>query len=157
MNRKQIAAIVLSITGMTGVAIHEGYRENAYIPVKGDVPTIGYGNTTYLNNEKVKLGDTITRKDANELLSRKLKLFENGVKSCVKVPLHQYEYDAYVSLSYNIGVNAFCSSTLVKILNNQDYRAACSQILRWDKFKGVRLQGLTNRRQDEYKQCVGTK
>jgi len=153
--RKPIIALAISVAGLGGIAMHEGYRDKAYIPVPGDVPTIGYGSTTYADGSKVKPGDTITRKAATELLGNKVNMFERQVKSCVKVPLMQYEYDAYVSLTYNIGGQAFCNSTLVRKLNTYDYEGACREILKWNKFKGKPLQGLTNRRQQEYKQCLG--
>ena len=153
--RKPIIALVVSSAGISGIALHEGFRDKAYIPVPGDVPTIGFGSTTYEDGSKVKLGDKITRKDAEELLGNKVSAFERQMKSCVKVPLYQYEYDAFVSLQYNIGSQAFCNSTLVKKLNTYDYEGACNEILKWDKFKGKPLPGLTKRRQQEYKQCLG--
>jgi len=134
--RTKIAALVVSVSAVGGIAVHEGFRDKAYTPVKGDVATIGYGSTTYEDGSKVKLGDTITRKDAEVLFKNKLNTFEQGIKSCVKVPLHQYEYDAMVSLSYNIGSKAFCSSTLVVKLNTYDYAGACKEILKWDKYGG---------------------
>ncbi len=152
--RKPLIALAISVAGIGGIATHEGYRDKAYIPVPGDVPTIGYGNTTYQDGSKVKLGDTITRKQANELLTNKVNMFERQVKSCIKVPLSQGEYDAYVSLTYNIGGQAFCNSTLVRKLNAMDYEGACYEILKWDKFRGNPLPGLTKRRQQEYKQCL---
>lgn len=148
--RVAVAALSLSAAGLVGVVVHEGYKEKAYTPVPGDVPTIGFGTT-----EGVKLGDTITPPQALVRALQDVKKFEGAIKQCVKVPLHQYEYDAYISLSYNIGAHAFCNSTLVKKLNAQDYTQACLEILRWDKFKGKPLRGLTIRRQQEYKQCIG--
>jgi len=71
------------------------------------------------------------------------------------VPLHQHEYDAFLSLAYNIGSGAFCGSTLVRLLNDRRYCEACDQILRWDKFQGRPLRGLTLRRQAEHRQCLG--
>jgi lysozyme len=73
----------------------------------------------------------------------------------VKVPLYQHEYDAYLSLSYNIGPTAFCKSTLVRKLNQQDYSGACAQILRWNRAGGEVVRGLSIRREAEYKQCLG--
>lgn len=153
--RKPIIALAISVAGIGGIAVHEGYRDKAYIPVPGDVPTIGYGSTTYEDGSKVKMGDKITRQKAEELLGNKVSMFERQVKSCVKVPLAQNEYDAYVSLTYNIGGQAFCNSTLVRKLNTYDYEGACQEILKWDKFKGNALPGLTKRRQQEYKLCLG--
>lgn len=149
--RTQVAALSLSAAALVGLALHEGYRENAYIPVPGDVPTIGFGTT-----KNVELGDKTTPERALVGLLKDANKFELSVQSCVKVPLHQYEYDAYVSLTYNIGPRAFCGSTLVKRLNQSDYSGACLEILKWDKFKGKPLPGLTKRRQEEYLKCTGS-
>ena len=149
--RIQVAALSLSAATLVGIALHEGYRENAYIPVPGDVPTIGFGTT-----EDVELGDKTTPERSLVRLLKDANKFETAIQSCVKVPLHQYEYDAYVSLTYNIGAKAFCSSTLVKKLNSQDYSGACQEVLKWDKFRGKPLPGLTKRRQQEYQKCIGS-
>jgi lysozyme len=149
--RIQVAALSLSAAALVGMAVHEGYRENAYIPVPGDVPTIGFGTT-----EDVELGDKTTPERALVRLLKDANKFESAIQSCVRVPLHQYEYDAYVSLTYNIGPRAFCGSTLVKRLNQSDYSGACLEILKWDKFKGKPLPGLTKRRQEEYLKCSGS-
>ena len=147
--RQDIAAITLSATALVAIVLHEGYRENAYIPVAGDVPTIGFGSTS-----GVKLGDRTTPEKALQVAIRDVQGFEGAVKSCVGVPLTQNEYDAYISLSYNIGSGAFCRSTLVKKLNAKDYVGACNEILKWDKFKGKPLAGLTKRRQEEHIKCL---
>lgn len=148
--RTGIAALVLSAAGLVHIAMGEGYREAAYIPVPGDVPTIGFGTT-----EGVKLGDKITPQKALERSLTDIGKFEGAIKQCVKVPLYQHEYDAYTSLAYNIGSGAFCRSTLVKKLNAGDYVGGCEAILSWDYFKGKPLPGLTKRRQSEYRMCTG--
>ena len=149
MNRRAIAGIVLSAATLVGIAVHEGYRDTAYIPVPGDVPTIGFGTTG-----GVKMGDKITPPQALVRALQDVQKFEGAIKQCVKVPLHQHEYDSYISLSYNIGSGAFCKSTLVRKLNAQDYEGACKEILRWDNFQGKPLKGLTIRREREYQQCI---
>lgn len=151
MNRTQLASLTLSAAALVGIALHEGYRDTAYIPVPGDVPTIGFGTT-----DGVKLGDKITPPQALVRALTDIQKFEGALKQCVTVPLHQHEYDAYISLSYNIGSGAFCKSTLVRKLNAGDYAGACKEILRWDKFKGKPLRGLTLRRQQEYRLCTGS-
>lgn len=152
IERRTIAGLTLSASAFVGILMHEGYSDKAYTPVKGDVPTIGFGTTG-----GVKMGDTIKPPQAVARALVDVQKFEGALKQCVKVPLHQYEYDAYISLSYNIGSKAFCGSTLVRTLNAGDYAGACAQILRWDKFKGKPLAGLTKRRQAEYQQCKGAK
>ena len=150
IERRTLAGLALSASALVSILLHEGYSDKAYTPVKGDVPTIGFGTTG-----GVKMGDTIKPPQAVARALVDVQRFEGALKQCVKVPLHQYEYDAYISLSYNIGSKAFCGSTLVRALNAGDYAGACSQILRWDKFKGKPLAGLTKRRQTEYQQCKG--
>lgn len=150
MNRTALAGLSISGVALIGLLAAEGFRDTAYIPVLGDVPTIGFGTT-----DSVRMGQRI---EVTQALNRALvdvQKFEGAMKRCVTVPLHQYEYDAYVSLTYNIGEGAFCRSTLVRLLNKEDFRGACKQILRWDKFKGKPLRGLTVRREKEYKMCTG--
>lgn len=148
--RVAVAALTLSAAAFVGLAVHEGYSDTAIIPVPGDVPTLGFGTTG-----GVKMGDKTTPTKALVRALSDVQQFEGALKQCVKVPLHQHEYDAYLSLAYNIGPTAFCSSTLVRLLNQEQYREACDQILRWDRFKGQPLRGLTIRRQKEHRICLG--
>lgn len=150
IKRSSVVALAFSATAFVGLLAHESYTSTAVIPVPGDVPTIGFGTTG-----GVKMGDTITPPKAAARALADVQTFEGALRQCVKVPLAQHEYDAYIGLSYNIGSTAFCGSRLVRKLNAGDYAGACSEILKWDKFKGKPLRGLTIRRQDEYRQCVG--
>ena len=150
MNRLIPTSLVLTASVLVSIAVDEGFVGNAYTPVKGDAPTIGFGTT-----EGVKVGDKITPERALVRLLNDADKFTQAVKKCAPVPMYQYEFDAYVSLTYNIGSGAFCNSTLVKKLNTYDYEGACKEILRWDKFKGQPLKGLTLRRQREYNLCMG--
>lgn len=148
--RIKIASLGLSAAALVALALSEGYTDKAVQPLPGDRPTIGFGTTG-----GVRMGDTITPPKALERKLRDVQAFEGAIKQCVHVPLYQHEYDAYVSLSYNIGSKAFCGSTLVRKLNAQDYAVACKELLRWDKFKGKSVRGLTLRREREYKMCMG--
>jgi lysozyme len=150
LKRNQIAALSLSAAAFVGILTYEGYKESAYIPVPGDVPTIGFGTT-----DGVKMGDRTNPVAAVNRAIVDVAQFEGAIKQCVKVPLYQYEYDAYVSLAYNIGSGAFCRSTLVRKLNKEDYTGACYEILRWNKMGNQVLPGLTRRRQGEFIKCMG--
>lgn len=152
--RMIIGALALSAAALVGIATHEGYTDEAIIPVPGDVPTKGFGTTRNADGSPVKLGDKTTPVKALQDKLRDVQSFEGALKQCVTVPLHQNEYDAYISLSYNIGSKAFCNSTLVRKLNLGDYKGACNEILRWDQFNGRPLRGLTIRRKAEHKQCM---
>lgn len=160
-NRTTIAALVLSAASLVGIAAHEGYRGEAYVPVKGDVKTIGYGHTG-----NVKAGEKTTPVRALVVLLDDINRHAAIVKSCVKVPLHQYEYDAYVSLALNIGPgkvgkDGFCTNKegktaiIPRRLNAGDYKGACEAILMYGNFKGKPLAGLGTRRRAEYVTCLG--
>ena len=157
--RLSIAALVLSAAGFVGIALNEGYSDRAITPVSGDVPTLGFGTT-----EGVKPGDTTTPPKALARALQDVSKYEGAIKRCVTVPLHQYEYDAYVDLAYNVGPGAFCGSTLVKKLNAEDYPGACTEILRWRFYQGRDCSapenkrlcgGLWTRRQQENARCKG--
>lgn len=167
--RTTIAALSISGAALVGLLTSEGFRDKAYIPVAGDVPTIGFGTT-----EGVKMGDSIDPVRAVNRAHRDVVEFEGAVKQCVKVPLYQYEYDAYVKLTYNIGTANFCASSIPAKLNAFQYEAACETILDfvcgpatqatrakpgekcYSRTKPMRvLRGLQNRRQEEYKLCRG--
>lgn len=148
--RRNISILTIASTIAIGTITHyEGFRSDAYLDVVG-VPTIGYGST-----KDVKLGDRIDEKGArSRLIKEVIDTYGQAVKNCVKVPLHQSEYDSFVSLTYNIGPTAFCKSTLVKKVNKEDYIGACKEILRWRKAEGKVLKGLIKRREAEYQLCI---
>lgn len=151
--RTTLAALSLSASALVGIAVHEAYRGDAYLPTPNDVPTIGFGTT-----EGVRLGDKITVERALVRLLADADRFQRDLKACIgDVPLHQHEWDAYVSWAYNVGSGAACRSTLVRKLRQDppDYAGACAELLRWDKQAGKTLRGLTIRRQAEYRQCMG--
>lgn len=150
MKRIAVGVMSLSAAGLVALATFEGFRSEAYIPVPGDVPTIGFGSTS-----GVELGDRITVPEALNRLQKDVRDAENAVRKCVAVPLMPYEFDAYTSLAYNIGGKAFCDSTLVRKLNAGDYAGACEQIKRWTYAGGKNIQGLVNRRAEEYRRCIG--
>ena len=156
MKRSSIAALALSASALVGMAIHESYRGEAYHATADEkargISTIGFGTT-----KGVKPGEKTTPERALMRLLADANEFERAVKSCVTAPLYQHEYDAYLSLTYNIGSGAFCKSTLVRKLNAQDYTGACREILRWNKQSGRVLNGLVKRREDEYRMCMGEK
>jgi lysozyme len=130
-------------TSLKGIALikeYEGLRLGAYLCSAG-VLTIGYGHTG-----GVKEGDLITEQKAEQLLQDDLKKFENGVLRLVRVPLTQNQFDALVSFAFNLGVGNLGKSTLLKMLNDRDYKGAAGQFIRWNKAAGKELAGLTRRR-----------
>ncbi|MCU0523268.1 MAG: lysozyme [Elainella sp. Prado103] len=91
----------------------------------------------------------ITESEAEELMKRDLRRFEQAVSDLVKVPLNSDQFSALVSFAYNVGEGALASSTLLRLLNQRDYQGAADQLLRWDKAGSQALAGLTRRRKAE--------
>ena len=148
--RVATASLVLAASTLVGIAVHEGYSSTPIVPIPGDVLTIGFGET-----KGVKASDRTTPTRALVTLLGSVGEYEAAVKRCAPVPMHSYEYAAYVSVTYNIGQGAFCSSTMAKKLKALDYAGACAEILRWDRAQARVVRGLTIRRQTEYQQCMG--
>ena len=140
----------VSTAGINLICSFEGLRLNAYDDGVG-VWTIGFGTTIYPNGIKVKKGDTCTEAQAKAYMAHDLKKFESAVNSAVTMSINQNQFDALVSLAYNIGTNAFKNSTLVKKLNAGDIRGAAAQFDVWNKGGGKVMQGLVNRRAVERK------
>lgn len=138
----------VSNKGVDLICEFEGKRLTAYDDGVG-IWTIGFGTIKYPNGVRVKKGDTCTLEQAKEYMRHDLIEFEHTVNSSVKVPLNQNQFDALVSLAYNIGSNAFKSSTLVKKLNAGDHQGATDQFNVWVNAGGKRMQGLVNRRDRE--------
>jgi lysozyme len=149
-NRTHASALVVSAAALVSLALHESYRDTGYIPVPGDVPTVGFGHT----GPGVQIGQKITVERGLVLLLADADKHARAVRRCAPVPMYQHEFDAYTSLAYNIGASAFCGSTVARRLNAGDYKGGCEGILAWDKFKGKPLRGLTARRQAEYQLCI---
>lgn len=128
------------------IKIYEGFSPKAVRLTGEDEYTIGYGHY----GSDVHAGDTITEAEATELLERDLKVFESAVKNAVKVEITQSQFDALVSLSYNIGTGAFADSDTVKALNEGKVGHAAVDIPSWRRGMGYQiLPGLEKRRQTE--------
>lgn len=121
----------------------EGCRLKAYKCPAG-VWTIGYGHT---NN--VRPDDVITQAEADEFFRRDISVHEDNVKRLVKVPLTQGQFNALVSFEYNVGYGAFANSTLLRLINAQNYEGASKQFSRWVYVGNKVLEGLIRRRQAE--------
>ena len=110
--------------------------------------SIGYGHLI-LPGENFSNG--LTEQQAFQLLAKDARIAENAVRNNVKVPITQYQFDALVSLTYNIGVGAFKNSKILALINIGNLRALENT---WKSSyitsAGVKYQGLVNRRKKEY-------
>ena len=122
----------------------EGFRGVAYIPVPGDVPTIGYGFT-----HGVKMGDKMTLEQADRRLITELVPYEQAVERGCKLAPNQNQFDAMVLLCFNIGIAGFLKSTALRCHNAGDFQAAARAFGLWNKSSGKVYAGLTRRRAEE--------
>lgn len=168
------ATAVIAVSGGVLVGPWENRENHAYKDMVGIV-SICYGET-----KDVKMGDYRTDEQCDESLAKELESYNKAMKRYIKVPLKPYEEVAYTSLVWNIGETAFKNSkSVLQRLNSGDHEGACKGILDWNKatfsVKGAQTQirngekctakldgnmsctvkGLTNRRTQEYKTCVG--
>lgn len=122
---------------------YEGCRLKAYKCPAG-VLTIGYGHT---NN--VRTDDVITQAEADKLLDIDIAIKEKEVSSVLKVPVTQGQYDALVSFTFNLGIGNLKNSTLLRLLNQKNYKGAAQQFDRWVYAGNKVLAGLVKRRNEE--------
>jgi len=140
----------VSTKGLDLIKKYEGFRSKPYLcPAK--VPTIGYGATYYPNGTKVKLTDkAIDKEYATTLLITMLNTYEKAVDSYTTDNITQNQFDALVSLAYNIGVGNLKSSTLLKKVNNNPKDLAIQkEFMKWVNAGGKKLEGLIKRRTEE--------
>ena len=126
----------------------ESFRKDAYLPTPNDVPTIGFGTT-----KGVKMGDKITKEEAQERLRADLRGANDSVTKLVTIPLNQSQRNALVSLVYNVGETQFKKSKALKALNSGDVDTFKQEA--FSKDKGFTrqadkiLNGLVKRRKAE--------
>lgn len=135
----------ISDNGVQLIKQFEGFRPMPYQDQAG-LWTIGYGVRIPTPN---LYPSGITMQEAATLLSQHVIPVAAYITSRVTVSLTQNAFDALCSLTYNIGINAFGNSTLLKVLNMGSYTLAANEFLKWDNVNGQPDAGLLNRRQKE--------
>lgn len=146
-----LAGTLLSVSGITLVATHEGQSFSAYPdPATGGAPwTICKGHT----GKDVYRGLTVTQDQCDVWFAQDLKVAESGVQALVRVPLRQGEYDAYSSFVFNAGRKNFSTSTMLRKLNAGDHKGACNEFPKWRYANGMVMQGIVVRRTAEQTEC----
>lgn len=152
------AAMVAVLTILVGL---EGRRYIPYTDVAG-VLTVCSGIT----GPAINRYHVYTPKECDALERNAVLEHFAGIAKCIKVPLQDRHRIAFALMSYNIGVAAFCGSTLVKKLNAGDYTGACEQIRRWKYIRrhgllvdcsvpAYECAGIPKRREQEAQICLG--
>lgn len=150
--RYAMAALTVSIAGITGTKLFEGRENTAYVErVAGNqVVTVCYGHT-----RTAVLGQSYTNAQCDALLLADLNSYYTPVvKRLVKVPLSQGEFNALVDFVYNVGEGNFAGSTLLKLVNARQYDKAALEFAKWKYVNGKdctvpanRCGGIPKRRQ----------
>lgn len=133
-----------SQNGIDLIKRFEEFSPVAYLCPAG-VWTIGYGHTAGVHE-----GDSIDGDTAEDYLREDLTSAEGAVEKYVKVPLKQWQFDALVSFTFNLGAGNLYSSTLLKKVNrNPDDPSIRDEFEKWVYAGGRVLQGLVDRRKAE--------
>ena len=137
------------------IKILEGCQLQAYQD-SATVWTIGFGNTAYLKHFKNPRNIVISQSTADQLLNSDLTPVLNAVMSCVVQTLKPNQYASLCAFAFNVGITAFQTSTLLKIINANPNNLNDIKVywLKWDKItvngeKEVCL-GLQKRRLKEF-------
>ncbi|HEY5209905.1 MAG TPA: lysozyme [Stellaceae bacterium] len=121
----------LSAAGLAFIAAWEDFRASVYRDAAG-IPTIGYGHRLAMDEPDP---GAMTRDAALSLLKQDVATAEAAVRRTIAAALTQAEFDALVSLAFNIGGGAFGGSTLAARLNAGDFLGAAREFLAWDKIR----------------------
>lgn len=142
-----MAAAALVATPL--IMVFEGHREIGYRDIVG-VPTSCYGHT----GPDAVVGRRYSRSECDSQLAKDVASHAAGIRSCITVAVPKESLAAFVSFSFNVGVNAFCGSSLARKLNAGDLRGACNGLSAWVYAGGKRVKGLESRRAKERELCL---
>lgn len=160
--RAVVAMMVVTASTLVSTGVLEDWRGDAYLPVKGDKYTYGYGSTTRDDGTPVRKGDKTTPARSLVRLHWDLEnVYANALKKCITAPLYVDEFQAYVMLAYSVGGPTVCRKAkpgsppnLIDLINAGRYAEACARIEAFNKGPGgVVLPGLVNRRKAEREKC----
>lgn len=139
----------MSANGLKALMQREGVRLKAYQDQRG-IWTIGVGHTSMAGPPTVLKGLALTEAEVEAIFARDVQKYATGVNEAIKKTPTQNQFDAMVSLCYNIGVGGFTGSTVVHRFNLGDYKGAADAFLMWEK-----PASLASRRVAERKQFLG--
>lgn len=145
--KKGSAALAAAVALIGG---YEGLRLVSY-PDVISVWTACYGET-----KGIKPGMKFTKAECDAMFAKRLVEFETGMRACLKQPdaVPIRPYIAFLSLSYNIGLGAFCKSSVARLANAGNIKGACNRIPAFNKAGGRVIRGLVSRRADEQQYCL---
>lgn len=149
-NTQKVGGGAIAIVALaTPVVMHfEGKRNDPYWDVVR-VRTVCYGETHNVEERRY------TDDECRLMLNASLHKFNRQIDPCIRRPVPDHVRAAILSWAYNVGADAACRSTLMRLLNEGDIAGACAQLSRWVMAGGQKLPGLERRRADERRLCEG--
>lgn len=129
---KTSSAGLSALIGREAFPKNDPRRLKSYQDIVG-VWTIGIGHTAAAGLPHPCAGMTLTEDSMAKLFATDIVQYENAVNDAVKIKLTQNEFDACVSLCFNIGGNGFAGSSVVRDLNAGNMAAAANAFLMWEK------------------------
>ena len=134
----------------------------SYVPkfegvvLRGYVDPIGIVTACAGHTKTAVLGRPYTREECTALLDQDLVAHAEGVLACTPGLQGQtYRMAAATSFAFNVGVSAYCKSTMARKFNSGDYAGACAEFSKWVYAGGRQLPGLVKRRATERAMCEG--
>ena len=146
----------ISERGLAMIKDYESYSGEAYLCPEG-VPTIGWGSIRWSASRPVKLGDTCTVAQAEQLLRKEVQRIDDALDTYIVEPLSQGEWDCLGSWAYNVGIGWINgkreggAATLIGYINSGHKEKVPSELLRFKKgaVSKKTYGGLLNRRKRE--------
>jgi lysozyme len=129
---RQVAEMEISEAGVAVLREREGCELTAYYDT-ADPPvlTLGVGHTAAAGEPIPYEGQTITQEEADDIFDEDLDIYEAAVRNAVTAPMAQNEYDAFVSICFNIGQSGFATSTFVQRFNDGASKSEVAEAISW--------------------------
>jgi lysozyme len=150
-SKRGLAAIIGSIAAAGVLALTPAFEGTVLTTYRdqGGVLTYCTGAT-----EDAQWGRTYTPEQCKAQLDSDLARHAEGMMECIHVPMADGQKIAYTDVTYNIGVAAFCGSSMARRTNAGDAAGGCEALLMWDKIGGTAVRGLTRRRAADREICL---
>jgi lysozyme len=133
--------MTINDAGIKLIQSFESCKLESYQDIKG-IWTIGWGHT----GPEVKLGQTITQEEADDLFQKDLDHFNQSVSFLITTNINENQFSALVSFEYNLGDGSLEKSHLLIYVNNSQFDLASEEFPKWDHSDGIVVDGLLRRR-----------
>jgi lysozyme len=153
-SRLRNALVGVTALGMVAVG-YVGGKEGLKLVAYPDI--IGVWTGCYGETKGMHKGMRFTKGQCDSMLVDSLVDHETGMRKCLKDPdaIPDKSYLAFLSGTYNIGVGAFCRSSMARRANIGDLRGACNALMLYVNAGAKKnVRGLVLRSTDEKKLCL---